>query len=122
MERNKAALNKEKETLKEKTKKLDDKEKSYKSDLKVAENLLSEANDKLAKALKKKFMHAASVSQAMIETAQNKMKNANKKLNEIWNDQKDVESRKRANMEKLQKLGEPKRKKTQWLKSIKVYL
>lgn len=83
MERNMAALNKEKETLKEKTKKLDDKEKSYKSDLKVAEDLLSEANDKLAEALKKKFMHAASVSQAMIETAQNKMKNANKKLNEI---------------------------------------
>lgn len=113
IERNKTALNKEKETLKEKTKKLDDLEKTYKKDLKVAEDLLSEANEKLAKALKKKDMHAASVSQAMLETAQNKMKNANKKLSEVRTDQKNVESRKRSNIEKLQKVGEPKRSKTQ---------
>jgi hypothetical protein len=57
-------------------------------------------SSKLSKALRTKDFTSASVSQTWIETAQKKVKEATDRLNDIRNEQKSVESRKRRNLEK----------------------
>ena len=90
--------------------KLDEKGNKYKEDLTVAEKLLEEGSSKLSKALRTKDFKSASVSQTWIETAQKKIKAATDRLNDIRNEQKSVESRKRRNLEKAVNVEAKKRR------------
>ena len=62
LEKQKQEAAKEKESLNEKMKKLNDKEKNSKEELHAAEKLLQEGNEKLARALRKRFFCCISES------------------------------------------------------------
>ena len=97
--KNKNKKQQKKKSLNEKMKKLNDKEKNSKEELHAAEKLLEEGNEKLARALRKRDISSASVSQSLIETAQKKIKESTECLDRVREEQKSLEGRKRKNGE-----------------------
>lgn len=90
----------EKQALKEEGEYLEKEEKSKKEDLQAAESLLKEGNDKLRRALKSKDMAKANQAQLMLEKAQSTIISATTKLDEIRKKLKNVETKKRKNLER----------------------
>jgi len=76
-------------------KKLLSQETELRADIKVAEGLLQEGNDKLVLAIKAKDMSQISLAQAMIEASQKKSVAANKQMSVVRSKQMKLNGRKR---------------------------
>ena len=90
----------EKVALKEEGQLLEKEEKSRKEDLQAAEALLKEGNEKLRRALKNKDMVKANQAHLMLEKAQTSIASATTKLDDIRKKMKNVEGKKRKNLER----------------------
>ena len=71
------------------------KERDCMDELEVAKTMLKEASDKMSQALKKKDFKQASVSQAMVETANKKLEHAQRALDRFQKEKSQVDCRKR---------------------------